>query len=89
MSNQADGIQGSGVRSEETSAADLGAESAFPHSDLSDDCIHTGLTKREQFAAMAMQSLAASWDGHNYGLAQRCVELADALLVALAKESQS
>jgi hypothetical protein len=42
-----------------------------------------GLTKRELFAAMAMQGLCATWDGHNYGLAERSVQLADALLAAL------
>lgn len=45
---------------------------------------YRGLSKRELFAAMAMQGLAATWDSHNYGLATRSVEVADALLKALA-----
>lgn len=42
-------------------------------------------TKRELFAAMAMQSIAATWDGHIAEMAARSVVVADALLKELAK----
>jgi hypothetical protein len=59
----------------------------------SDEPIHPtmlgrGLTKRELFAAMAMQGMVVSdtWvtDGDAPEIARRCVLLADALLVALS-----
>jgi hypothetical protein len=51
-----------------------------------------GLTKREYFAAMAMQGLLASCAGeHEYPIADkiaRAVEMADALLSELEKPTQ-
>ena len=45
-----------------------------------------GLTKREYFAAMAMQGMASSWhnnDQDRQEVAKRSVKLADALITAL------
>lgn len=50
----------------------------------------TGLTKREVFAAMAMQGALGGAPGshlHPYNLANESVMYADALLAELAKES--
>ena len=46
-----------------------------------------GLTKREYFAAMAMQGLAHNASVYDVGyLVKKSVEVADALLSALAKD---
>lgn len=67
-------------------------DSAFPHSDQC-DWIHTGLTKREYFAAMAMQGIFANsivGDHHSPAkLPKLAVEAADALLAELGKPVQS
>lgn len=48
-----------------------------------------GLTKREQFAAMAMQGLAGSGTYHTWqDMAEDAVSIADALLAVLARESE-
>lgn len=44
-----------------------------------------GLTKREYFAAMAMQGLATNWSKSNMEIAANAVEIADALLAELEK----
>ena len=48
---------------------------------------HYGLTKREQFAAMAMQSIAAKsgWHVSPSEIASESVKLADALLAKLER----
>jgi hypothetical protein len=48
--------------------------------------VSTGLTKREYFAAMAMQAIISSPQGHEYGYeetADYAIEHADALITAL------
>lgn len=70
---------------------------AFPIPDLIQDrngdySLHCegGLTKRELFAAMAMQGALGGAPGshlHPYNLANESVMYADALLAELAKES--
>lgn len=65
-----------------------GNDMAFPVLDRTQTPNETeqlGLTKREYFAAMAMQSIAATWDGHIAEMAARSVVVADALLKELAK----
>ena len=47
---------------------------------------HGGLTKREHFAALAMQGLLACEDRRPEGLIREAVEHADALLAALEQE---
>lgn len=50
----------------------------------------TGLTKREHFAALAMQSMAINWNNNDEIIkecARRSVQMADALINAL-NESQ-
>ena len=63
---------------------------AFPISEEETDRIdqgikiYTGLTKREHFAAMAMQGLISEINVHNYkDLAEYSVRAADALLKEL------
>jgi len=53
---------------------------------LSMDCTNTGLTKREYFAAMAMQGILSDTAdrGENY-VAIQSVKIADALIEALNK----
>lgn len=55
--------------------------------------VHNGLTKREYFAAMAMQGLIAhncahfkDEDLHETGIAKRSVKLADALIKTLNEQ---
>lgn len=66
---------------------ELGAASAYPRNDNSG-----GLTKREYFAALAMQGLIA-WPAREVAthsrMAEESVACADALLAELAKETQS
>lgn len=62
-----------------------GIDPAFPSTDLAADL---GLTKREFFAAMALQGLlTANWKS-GYGAARRAVELADELVDELAKPTR-
>lgn len=65
---------------------ELGWESAYPGTD---DCQYWGLTKRELFAAMAMQGLAGQYasggDFMESHVAEGAVKMADALLKELAK----
>lgn len=67
-------------------------ESAFPtkiHKSRIEDCrsLDLGLTKRELFAAMALQGLCACPTAVG-GIARDAVEFADALLAELAKETK-
>ena len=73
---------------------DLGSQSAFPVSDTHTDYdmnrepyirtdISGGLTKRELFAAMAMQGMLARDSHSDLGCAERALAYADALLAAL------
>lgn len=45
-----------------------------------------GLTKREYFAAMAMQGLSVDWTRENEKIAVHAVLIADALIAELNKE---
>lgn len=69
-----------------------GIDLAFPFNERNDDgthfFAHDGLTKRELFAAMAMQGLLAS-DAPDDFVARWAVSAADALLTALNAEPQS
>lgn len=47
---------------------------------------HYGLTKREHFAAMAMQGYLANYAGLEKSLAELSVDMADALIAELNKE---
>lgn len=67
----------------------LGEALAYPWGDVTNGGVMGGLTKRELFAAMAMQGLAPAYanggdfmEGH---VAAGAVKLADALLKELAK----
>lgn len=65
-----------------------GIDEAFGHGAENGHC--PGLTKRELFAAMAMQGICASdveaWpDSSDQGIAQQAVVLANALIEALNK----
>ena len=70
-----------------------GEESAHPTSEANRYEYETGLSKREHFAAMAMQGLIAGClSGNNSGFTVQgnvlaAVEYADALLAELDKES--
>jgi len=66
-------------------ARELGKEPSFPTSSLETAFGYTGLTKREQFAAMAMQGMLARQDFGYDGAADKSVKYADALLIALAE----
>ncbi len=59
-----------------------GKQGAFPK--RADGAPQTGLTKREYFAAMAMQGLA-SVEGNIEHMAHDAVKIADALLAELEK----
>ena len=69
-----------------------GDEPAYPRWDLKQEEQRPGLTKRELFAAMAMQGLCLLGDGSyslgpcNAAMVERSVVLADALLAELEKE---
>jgi hypothetical protein len=70
----------------------LGSESAFPLNSVdaaaaSYPFLEHGLTKRELFAAMAMQGAIAADSFHPHDIPGFAVEQADALLNALLKES--
>ena len=76
-------------------AKELGAQPAMPSSSGHQDArnigwIGGGLTKRELFAAMAMQGFLANSCDENCVMGQKavayCVGMADALLVELAKD---
>lgn len=64
---------------------------AYPHEDKDRHMDHSGLSKRELFAAMAMNGLLASSPESNGGfstaaaMANAAIEAADALLAELAK----
>lgn len=83
-------------------STDLGSQQAFPHTLVSKDAWGNqytksgcGLTKRELFAAMAMQGLISSVSQYSRAkdgspiterhVAAQAVEFADALLAALEK----
>lgn len=55
--------------------------------------VDAGLTKRELFAAMAMQGLLASWGNHDVtdsgDLASDAVRAADALIAELSKPKEN
>ena len=77
-----------------------GAELAFPFVEtgaMQGESINLGLTKRELFAAMAMQGMLAqvdsksspsTWDSAPEGAARASVRCADALLAELAKPQE-
>ena len=70
-----------------------GNATAFPQSDLSPAVDPSGLTKRELFAAMAMQGMLSDESGGEIGgafwkplgCAIRSCEFADALIIALSR----
>jgi hypothetical protein len=62
---------------------------AFPSGQQSIYDAETGLTKREYFAAMAMQGIATDASVQFEMAAKIAVEYADALIAALNKEPQS
>lgn len=77
----------------------MSRDRAYPHVERNDDgtywLTHQGLTKRELFAAMAMQGFVSADDyqhvmlGHGHQLADYAatsVRIADALLAELAKD---
>lgn len=78
-----------------------GSDAAFPHktkiplteTEIDNVITHSGLTKRELFAAMAMQGLVSSLtigrDEHLHLMAQTAVEYADALISELAKDNKT
>lgn len=74
----------------------IGADMAFPANGLHKDSTYenadwTGLSKREYFAAAALQGMLASGDGeeeHPTRIAEYAVECADALLKALSAAEQ-
>ena len=65
-------------------------DSAFPINDNGEP-IADGLTKREYFAAMAMQGLCSFGDGNSFirdeMIPKKAVELADALIAELNKKA--
>lgn len=62
------------------------AKAAFYHPDGGIDSPAEGLTKREYFAAMAMQAYINIQYGHVEAAAEYAVRSADALIEALNKE---
>jgi len=71
-------------------------EPAFPINECSDDGAHFmtrfGLTKRELFAALALQGMLQSMAdsmAQPWALADEAVQCADALIAALNEEPQS
>jgi hypothetical protein len=61
-------------------------DSAFPSHGTMGEVVETGLTKRELFAAMAMQGLLSKWDGctiTTQTAANLSIDAADALLAKL------
>ena len=72
------------------SSEELGRESAFPSNILFNSNLN-GCTKRELFAAMAMQGILANDNNNEFtasGAAFSAIEYADALLAELAKEKK-
>jgi hypothetical protein len=68
-----------------------GKDNAFPHRDTADN--HTGLTKREYFAAMAMQGWLASFSGVEtmplpIRVSEKAVAFADALIEELNRTTK-
>ena len=66
-------------------------DTAFP-AQFEDSFFTEGLTKRESFAAMAMQGILGTYDHRNFTvdhneIADNAVRCADALIKALSKES--
>jgi hypothetical protein len=71
-------------------STDLGSQQAYPHTLVrrdawgnQDSAAGAGLTKRELFAAMAMQGMLACDKPSDLGCAERALAYADALLAAL------
>lgn len=67
------------------------SDNAFPIPGLQEDPIFNGLSKREYFAAQALQGLMAGESAEwNYGTSQRriaaAVSLADMLIAELARK---
>ena len=56
---------------------------AFPYHDPADTWLEEGLTKREYFAAMAMQGILARGSFSRGFVAKHAVDYADALIDAL------
>ena len=65
---------------------DNGNESAFPSHGTMGEVAYQGVTKREYFAAMAMQAMANNNSITVETVAAWSVQYADALLAELAKE---
>lgn len=61
------------------------AKAAFYHPEGGIDSPQSGLTKREYFAAMAMQGILADPDNQGYaeGIAKDAVKIADELITQL------
>jgi len=61
------------------------------HNNIAQEPLNLGLTKREYFAAMAMQGMLASWGQHDVAAADEIVSdavtFADALLAELERTS--
>ncbi|MGJ3253832.1 MAG: hypothetical protein ACFE0J_22265 [Elainellaceae cyanobacterium] len=70
---------------------DTGSENAFPIAiqDAGELRVHHGITKREYFAAMALQGMLASGCQTRYLTAKGAVEAADALIDALNAHSNA
>lgn len=78
----------------------IGSDLAFPFVEtaaMQGESINLGLSKRELFAAMAMQGMLAqvdgnsspsTWDSSPDGAARAAVQCADALLAELAKPQE-
>ena len=70
-------------------ARELGKEPAFPTSSLETAFGYTGLTKRQQFAAMVVQGFCSQQETPDLPplstMAKNAVAHADALLIALAE----
>ena len=70
-------------------STDLRNQAAYPVQNEAAVACNAGLTKRELFAAMAMQSLISIevWRlGRDAAMAKRAIEFADALLAALEQD---
>ena len=67
------------------------SDEMIPYQFGNHDFVTPGLTKREHFAAMAMQGLLASWGQHDVAAADEIVSdavtFADALLAELERTS--
>lgn len=65
-----------------------GKQGAFACVDSQKQFLQEGLTKREYFAGLAMQSFASKFNATNKKLAEWSVNLADELLAVLEKTKE-